>query len=78
MDFRDLEMEIQRLIGYDSIVTSGIASRGAHLDFNSGRRLLRIWIPRTGVDTKRVAEMVRGYMTDPSEPAFREMEYPAS
>lgn len=78
MDFRDLEMEIQRLIGYDSIVTSGITSKGAHLDFNSGRRFLRIWIPRAGVDPKKIAEMVKDCMTDPHEAAWKEIEYPAS
>jgi hypothetical protein len=75
MDLHDLENEIQRLVGYDSIVTSGIASRGPHLDFNAGRRLLRIWIPRNGVDNKKIVDLVKGYLKDPNEAAFKEIDY---
>ncbi len=78
MDMRDLETEIQHLIGFGTIVTSGVTARGPHLDFNSGRRLLRIWIPRTGIDTKKVAAIVKEYMTDSHEAAYKEIDYEAS
>ncbi len=75
MDMRDMESVIQRQIGFDTIVTSGIKKKGPHLDFNSGRRFLRIWIPREGVDTKKVAGIVKEYMKDPHEAAYKEVDY---
>ncbi|MHB0869660.1 MAG: hypothetical protein ACYC66_05000 [Chloroflexota bacterium] len=75
MDLRDLESEVQRLVGYDCFVTGGLADKGPYLNFNARQRMLRIWIPRTGVEAKRVAEMARSYLSNPSEPAYRELEY---
>lgn len=75
MDMRDLEAEVQRLAGYDCFVTSGVADKGPYISFNARLRLLRIWIPRTGVEPKRVAEMARSYLSAESVPAYQEMEY---
>ncbi len=75
MDMRELEAEVQRLVGYNYIVTSGVNSRGPHIDFNSGRRLLRIWIPRSGSEARQIAAMAKPYMDDPQEAAYKEMEY---
>ena len=77
MDMRDLEAEVQRLVGYDCFVTSGVANKGPFLNFNAKQRLLRIWIPRTGADSKRIAEMARSYLSEASEPAYKEIEYRA-
>lgn len=75
MDLRDLEAEVQRLVGYDCLVTGGVADKGPYLSFNARRRLLRIWIPRTGVEAKRVAELARAYMSGAEEPAYKEIPY---
>lgn len=75
MDMRDMEADIQRLIGYDFIVTSGLRPQGPHLDFHSGSRMLRIWIPREGVDTKRVASLLKEYSKDLGSPAYKELVY---
>ena len=75
MDLRDLESEVQRLVGYDCFVTGGVTARGPYLNFNAKQRLLRIWIPRTGVDPKRVARMARDYLSEAGEPAYKEVEY---
>ena len=72
---RDLEAEVQRLVGYDCLVTSGVAGKGPFVNFNAHQRLLRIWIPREGADARRIAEMARSYLSSPDEPAYREMEY---
>ncbi len=75
MDMRELEAEVQRLVGYDCLVTSGVAGRGPFLNFNANQRLLRIWIPREGADAKRIAEMARSSLSLESDPAYKEMEY---
>jgi len=75
MDMRDLEAEVQRLVGYDCLVTSGVAGKGPFLSFNASKRLLRIWIPREGVDPAKVAGMARTYLASPDEPAYKELEY---
>ena len=75
MDTRDTEAEVQRLSGYQFIVTSGLATKGPYLDFNSGPRQLRIWIQRDGTDVKKVAEMAKAFMKDSQEPAYKSMEY---
>ncbi len=75
MDMRNLESEVQRLVGFNCIVTGGLAGRGPYLNFNAGRRLLKIWIPRTGYDPKRIAELARSYLDQESEPAYREIDY---
>ncbi len=77
MDMRDLEAEVQRLIGYDCFVTSGVANKGPFISFNARQRLLRIWIPRQGADAKRIAEMARSYLSSPDEPAYKEIDYKA-
>lgn len=75
MDMRDLEAEVQRLVGYDCFVTSGLNERGPYVNFNAKARLLKIWIPREGADPKRIAELARGYLDKLQEPAYKEMEY---
>lgn len=77
MDMRDLETEVQRLVGYDCLVTSGVGSKGPFISFNARQRLLRIWIPREGADAKRIAEIARASLSSESEPAYREIEYTA-
>jgi hypothetical protein len=77
MDMRDLEAEVQRLVGYNCFVTSGVVAKGPYLNFNAKQRLLRIWIPREGTDAKRVAEIVKGYMAEEKESAYKEIEYTA-
>ena len=74
---RHLEAEVQRLVGYDCLVTSGVASEGPYLNFNANRRLLRIWVPRQDADSKRIAEMARSYLSSKDEPAYKEMSYEA-
>ncbi len=78
MDMRDLEAEVQRAVGYDCFVTSGVADKGPYLNFNSKQRLLRVWVPRSGTDPKKVAEMVRGYLAKPDEPSYKELTYPGA
>jgi hypothetical protein len=75
MDTRDIEAEVQRLIGYQFIVTSGLAPKGPFLDFNAGSRQLRIWIQRDGTDAKEVAEMAKAFMKDSQEPAYKSIDY---
>ena len=75
MDLRDLEAEVQRLVGYDCFVTGGVANKGPYLNFNARQRLLRIWIPRAGADPKRIAQLAREYMAKLNEPAYKEIEY---
>lgn len=75
MDLRDLESEVQRLVGFDTFVTGGMTARGPYLDFNGKRRLLKMWIPRSGLDAKKIAELARIYLAGDNEPAFKEMEY---
>ncbi len=77
MDMRDLEDEVQRLVGYDCFVTSGLADKGPYVNFNARQRLLRIWIPRDGADPKRIAELARSYLSSDSEPAYKEIVYEA-
>jgi hypothetical protein len=75
MDTRDIESEVQRLIGYHFIVTSGVAPKGPYLDFNSGPRQLRVWIQRDGTDAKKVAEMAKTFMHDTEGPAYKVIDY---
>ncbi len=75
MDTREIEAEVQRLIGYHFIVTSGVAPKGPFLDFNSGSRQLRVWIKREGTDTKEVADLARTFMRDTLGPAYKEVDY---
>ena len=75
MDMRDLEAEVQRLVGYDCFVTSGVNENGPYINVNARARLLKIWIPRQGVDPARVAKMVRGYLDEPKAPAYKELHY---
>lgn len=75
MDMRDLEADVQRLVGYDCFVTSGVSEKGPYINVNAKARLLKIWIPREGVDPKRVAELARGYLDKPEEPAYKEIKY---
>lgn len=75
MDTRDIEAEVQRLIGYHFIVTSGVAPKGPFLDFNSGSRQLRVWIKREDTDTKAVADLARIFMRDTLGPAYKEVDY---
>jgi hypothetical protein len=78
MDMRDLEAEVQRLVGYDCFVTSGLADKGPFLNFNSRQRLLRIWVPRSGTEAKKIAEMAKDYMSNDAEPAYKELTYPGA
>lgn len=75
MDTRDIEAEVQRLIGYHFIVTSGVAQKGPYLDFNSGPRQLRIWIQREGTDARKVAEIAKAFMRDTQGPAYKSIDY---
>ncbi len=75
MDMRDLESEVQRLVGYDCLVTSGLSEKGPYININGRKRMLKIWIPRTGTDPKKIASMVRGYMDKADESVYKEMEY---
>lgn len=75
MDLRQLESEVQRLVGYQCVVTSGVADRGPHMDFNATQRLLRVWIPRSGAEAARIAELARASLEKDAEPAYQEIEY---
>ncbi len=75
MDTRDIESEVQRLIGYHFIVTSGVAIKGPYLDFNSGPRQLRIWIKRDGTDARKVAELATAFMKDSQGPSYKVIDY---
>jgi hypothetical protein len=75
MDMRDLEEEVQRSVGYDCFVTSGVADKGPFLNFNGKQRLLRIWVPRSGMDAKKIAGMARDYFSDDKAPAYKELTY---
>ena len=75
MDTRDIEAEVQRLIGYHFIVTSGVAQKGPYLDFNSGPRQLRIWIQREGTDARKVAEIAKAFRRDTQGPAYKSIDY---
>jgi hypothetical protein len=75
VDTRDIEAEVQRLIGYHFVVTSGVAPKGPFLDFNSGQRQLRVWIKREGSDTVRIAEIAKTFMKDTLGPAYKEVDY---
>lgn len=75
MDLKQLESEVQRLVGYQCVVTSGVADRGPHMDFNATRRLLRVWIPRSGAEAARIAELARASLDKETEPAYQEIEY---
>jgi hypothetical protein len=75
VDTRDIEAQVQRLIGYHFIVTSGVAPKGPFLDFNSGQRQLRIWIKREGTDVNSVAEIARTFMRDTQGPAYKQVDY---
>lgn len=78
MDMRDLEDEVQRLVGYDCFVTSGVTEKGPYVNFNAKQRLLRIWIPRSGAEPKKIAELARSYLSQPTEPAYKEIQYPSA
>ncbi len=75
MDMRDLESDVQRLVGYDCFVTGGLSEKGPYLNINGRQRLLKIWIPRTGADPKKVAAMVRGYLDEDEASAYKELTY---
>jgi len=75
MDMRDLEADVQRRVGYDCFVTSGVSQKGPYLSFNAKQRLLKIWIPREGADAERIAQLARKYLDSVQEPAYREIEY---
>jgi len=77
MDMRDLEAEVQRQVGYGCIVTGGIAPRGPYLNFNAGRRLVKVWLPRSGYDPKKIADLAKTSLSNEDEPAFREINYPS-
>jgi hypothetical protein len=74
MDLRDLENDVQRRIGYNFFVTGGVGDRGPYLKFNGMKRMLRVWIPREGAKADEIAEAVKEFIADRSEPPYKEID----
>jgi hypothetical protein len=78
MDLRDLESDVQRRIGYNYFVTGGVTDKGPYLNFNGMQRMLRVWIPREGVDAEQIAEAAREFIADRDEPSYKEIDLSSS